>query len=71
MKTRSGVPTKQAFGPAKAPGTTWRLVRRDTGEVCLSSGASAFEAAQRRGWAMGELADIRVVEKELDKVKDA
>ena len=58
MKTREGVSEKDAIGGVKPEGTTWRMFRRDSGEECRSVGKTAFEAAARKGWAMGELSDI-------------
>lgn len=75
MKTRSGVPETQAYGPAMPEETHWLIsprlgVAKQVGIVgyvsnfagyfrVVSTGPTAFEACKRIGITLGDVIDIR------------
>jgi len=75
MKTREGVPEKQAYGPAHPEETHWVISPRlsvlkssgiigyvtDFSSYCavVSTGPTAFEACKRIGITLGDVIDIR------------
>lgn len=71
MKTRSGVPEKQAFGPALPNETRWLitprkapidwLLKNDSAYQVESDGPTAFEACARLGMSLSEVVDIRPI----------
>lgn len=71
MKTRSGVPETQAFGPALPSETRWLitprkapigwLLKNDSAYQVESDGPTAFEACARLGMSLSEVVDIMPV----------